>query len=292
LAESIQTHFVIGKKRLKSSTRSVRHHPVPPHYPPFDFDRAYRVCNEGIPLAGIFECSVSSTWNRERYDNHSTLAPEYDAVREKLRVEEKNSFYILLPCFLCYFLFGLHLSPLSFNWRKGKGRACVDNSSWIGKEDDGAPNDSIPAPSSAGHDDECPAVHYASALQRHLVWIWNLQISHPSIDILQFGDDVHVAFHQMLYSWIFFVFRWVRSSASGIPLRGGVSSRKCALTLPHVVIFPTPRLFSPTVCDSSCLLRPERNRSASQPHQIDVTWVSLISNWIAIINQCLWTIAH
>jgi hypothetical protein len=63
---------------------SVRHHPVPPGYPPLDFDRAYRACNEGIPLAGIFECSMSSTWNCERYDNHSTLAPEYDAVREKL----------------------------------------------------------------------------------------------------------------------------------------------------------------------------------------------------------------
>jgi hypothetical protein len=178
---------------------SVRHHPVPPGYPPLDFDRAYRACNEGIPLAGIFECSMSSTWNRERYDNHSTLAPEYDAVREKLRVEEKNSFYILLPRFLCYFLFGLHLSPLSFIWRKGKGRACVDNSSRIGKADDGAPNDSIPAPGSTGHDDECPAVHYASALQRHLVWIWNLRISHPNEDILQFGDDVHAAFHRMLY---------------------------------------------------------------------------------------------
>jgi hypothetical protein len=100
---------------------SVRHHPVPPGYPPLDFDRAYRGCTEGVPLASIFECSMSSTWNRERYDNHSTLVPEYDAVREKLRVEEKNSFYILLPRFICYFLFGLHLSPLSFNWRKGKG---------------------------------------------------------------------------------------------------------------------------------------------------------------------------
>jgi hypothetical protein len=29
--------------------------------------------------------------------------------------------------------------------------------------------------------------------------IWNLRISHPFEDILQFGDDVHAAFHQMLY---------------------------------------------------------------------------------------------
>jgi hypothetical protein len=41
---------------------SVRHHPVPPGYPPLDFDRAYRTCTKGVPLAGIFECSMSSTW--------------------------------------------------------------------------------------------------------------------------------------------------------------------------------------------------------------------------------------
>jgi hypothetical protein len=63
---------------------TMQHHQVPPGYPPVDFDRAYQACTEGVPLAGIFECSLASTWKREQYDNHSTLQPEYEAVREKL----------------------------------------------------------------------------------------------------------------------------------------------------------------------------------------------------------------
>jgi hypothetical protein len=105
----------------------------------------------------------------------------------------------MLPRFLAYFIFGLHLSPLNFVWRKGKGRACINNTSTIGPHDDGTPNASIPDPSTFGQDDECPAVHCATAFKWHITWIWNLHISHPLADILQFGDDVHAAFHRMLY---------------------------------------------------------------------------------------------
>jgi hypothetical protein len=45
---------------------TVRHHKVPPGYPPVDFNRAFRACTASVPLAGIFECSRSSTWSRER----------------------------------------------------------------------------------------------------------------------------------------------------------------------------------------------------------------------------------
>jgi hypothetical protein len=88
---------------------SVRHHPVPPGYPPLDFDCAYQACNEGIPLAGIFECSMSSTWNHERYDNHSTLAPEYDAVRKTQSQGEKQFLY---PSTLLPLLFPFRPPPL------------------------------------------------------------------------------------------------------------------------------------------------------------------------------------
>jgi hypothetical protein len=63
---------------------TVRHHPVPPGHPWLDFDRVYQACTEGVLLAGIFECSLESTWHHKQYDNHSTLAPEYDAMHEKL----------------------------------------------------------------------------------------------------------------------------------------------------------------------------------------------------------------
>jgi hypothetical protein len=219
---------------------SVRQQHVPPGYPPVDIDRAFRACTAGIPLAGIFECSKSSTWRREQYDNHPPLVAEHDAVWEKLRAEEQLSFYIMLPRFIAYFIYGLHLSPLNFVWRKGKGRACVNNSSTIGQHDDGAPNASIPAPGTSDCDDECPAVHYASAFKRHVTWIWNLRISNPGVNILQFADDVHAAFHCSLYHPdISIVFAFVFQEflcipvgtvlAQGTPRLGGVLWLKCAL---------------------------------------------------------------
>ena len=80
-----------------------------------------------------------------------------------------------------------------------KGRLCVDPSSHISADDDGAANTNIPPPGTPAREDECPAVWYATALSRHLTRIWRLRISHPSKDILQFTDDIHGAFHRLLY---------------------------------------------------------------------------------------------
>ena len=80
-----------------------------------------------------------------------------------------------------------------------KGRLCVDPSSKISATDDGAANESIPAPGTDGREDECPPIFYSSALMRHLTWIWRLRLAHPWDDILQFVDDIHSAFHRVLY---------------------------------------------------------------------------------------------
>ena len=83
---------------------------------------------------------------------------------------------------------------MTWQVRKGKGRLVVDPSSTIADYgDDGAPNQQIPDPSHE-HSDIIPPVYYATAFQRHLEYIWNLRISHPNEDILQYGDDVTAAF--------------------------------------------------------------------------------------------------
>ncbi|MGH7974573.1 MAG: hypothetical protein ACREBR_03520 [bacterium] len=83
--------------------------------------------------------------------------------------------------------------------RKGKGRICVDCTTRLDDNDDGAPNTLIPRPCTEDKEDENPCIYFASALKRHLEWIWNLRISHPKEDIQQYGDDIHAAFHRVLY---------------------------------------------------------------------------------------------
>jgi len=171
-----------------------------PGDPPVDFDRAYRVCTEGVPLAGSYECSFDSVRQRNLYDNHPGLEAVADDVRDKLAKEEAQSFHIALPRFIWRFILGIHIAPMVWNIRKGKGRLCIDPSNRISEDDDGNANASIPAPGEDDREDECPSVHYARALHRHLTYVWNLRITHPDEDILQFVDDIQAAFHRVLYN--------------------------------------------------------------------------------------------
>jgi hypothetical protein len=86
-----------------------------------------------------------------------------------------------------------------WNVWKGKGRLCADPSNTISQDDDGAANTNIPSPRMPDREDECPSIYYAMALHRHLTHIWNLRITDPQRDILQFVDDIQAAFHCILY---------------------------------------------------------------------------------------------
>jgi hypothetical protein len=177
----------------------LRQFPPLPGHPLVDIDRAYRIVTEGAPLAGIFECDYATVALRNQYDNHPPLQQVLTEVKAKLLEEEALTYHILLPRFLWRFIPGLHLSMMTWHVRKGKGRLIVDPSSTIDDYlDDGAPNSQIPDPS-LDHSDIIPPVYYATAFQRHLTYIWNLRISHPNEDILQYGDDVTAAFRRTLY---------------------------------------------------------------------------------------------
>jgi hypothetical protein len=123
-----------------------------------------------------------------------------DNVRAKLAKEEAQSFHVALPHFPWHFLPGIHIAHMVWVWQKGKGHLCVDPSSTISSDDDGAANDSIPPPGLDGHEDECPSIYYSNALHHHLTQIWNLCIMYLEEDILQYCDDIQeAAFHRVLY---------------------------------------------------------------------------------------------
>ena len=45
-----------------------------------------------------------------------------------------------------------------------------------------------------------PDIHYGTTFMRHLTRIWNLRISYPTTDILQWSDDVKGAFRHIKYN--------------------------------------------------------------------------------------------
>jgi len=176
---------------------AVTHIPPDPGEPVVDYGRAYRICTEGIPLKGHFECATADVDNRVKYDNHPGVYEQAEAILKRLAKEEHKSFHVALPRFMYLFIYGLHVCPMRWAIRHDKGRLCIDPTSRL-KSPNGAPNASIPKPKE-GRQDECPSVFYATAFIRYLIGLWDLRISHPTADILQHCDDLDAAFHRILY---------------------------------------------------------------------------------------------
>jgi hypothetical protein len=59
---------------------------------------------------------------------------------------------------------GLHVAKLVWVIQKMKGWLCVDPSSTILPDDDGAANDCIPKLGTMGWEGKCPLIYYSNAL--------------------------------------------------------------------------------------------------------------------------------
>ena len=177
----------------------VRNFPVRAGYPVMDYERAYRIISEGVPLRAIYSCPRRDTLRRLMYNNHPPLTAQEDDVRTKFGKEEARSLHLALPKFVAWFLPGLMISPLSWVVRKGKGRIIVDSSTVLAPGDRGNINAQIPKQGTPGRSDECPPVFYGNAFSRALEHIWNLRIDYPAEDILLHEDDIDAAFRRIVY---------------------------------------------------------------------------------------------
>jgi hypothetical protein len=180
--------------------QSLRERNPPVNDPPADLARGKRIFTQGVPLKGDFECPVDEIPIRDKYDNHPAIKKNYAAVEEKFAKEEQKSFHIHFPRFLVYFIVGILLNPLQWEFDKGKGRICVDCTNGAnGPDNEGSANTHIPKPSPK-NPDECPPVFYATALMRFFILIWRIRITFPGIEILLHADDLDSAFRRILYS--------------------------------------------------------------------------------------------
>jgi hypothetical protein len=177
-----------------------RERPPTQGLPPVDLPRGKAIFTQGVPLQGHFTCPQADIAKRNRYNNHPAISENYAAVEAKFAKEEQKSFHVHMQRFLVYFIVGLLLNPLQWEWDKGKGRICVDGTGGPdGPDTAGSCNTHIPKPS-VDNPDECPPVYYSTALMRFLVAIWRYRITHPDSDLLLHADDLDSAFRRILYS--------------------------------------------------------------------------------------------
>ena len=170
----------------------------PPGYQVVDLHLATRILSEGVPLAGHYACDYNDVRRRHLHNTHPPCQVFHDEIRAKLYQEEERSYHVLFPRPLWRFLYGLHLSFMTWVVRRGKGRIVIDPSTPLSPSDTGAANAAIPEP--AVDSLECPQVYYGNALLRHWQHIWNMRISFPTEDILLYKDDIEAAFHRIHYN--------------------------------------------------------------------------------------------
>ena len=151
-----------------------------------DLLQGKKIFTQGAPLKGHFVCPQSKIHARNVYDNHPAVEHNSEEVEEKFAKEEAMSYHIHIPRFIVYFIVGLLLNPLQWEWDKGKGPICADGTNGPeGSDTPGSCNTHIPK-LSAQNPDKCPPVF----LMCFLVAIWQLQITYPFINILLHADDV------------------------------------------------------------------------------------------------------
>jgi hypothetical protein len=195
-------------------------------YPTLFLELAMRCLREGVPLSGSFVSKRSDFLRRFMYDNHPPLREVLPDVREKFAKEEALSFHLVFPKFVALFVPGMMISPISWLFRKGKGRLIIDASSPLGPDDTGAPNSHIPSTGEQDKELENPPVFYGTALKRHLTAVWNMRISYPSEELLQHTDDIDAAFRRILYHPVLApVFSYVFQEFSIVPVGNIFGSR-------------------------------------------------------------------
>jgi len=183
---------------------SATHIPLAPSWPAVIFDRAFHTMTLGVPLAGHFQCSFSSIAKPNSYNNHDTIKTlEVEAaIRQKFVKEEELSYNVVFQRWIWCYIASLFLNPLTFvmpKYDSDMGQICVDGTNVIDCTNDGAPNQQIPKPGTTSQWDENPPISYGSALERCLIWLYNLCIDHPLEDLLMLPDDISTTFHQIFY---------------------------------------------------------------------------------------------
>ena len=155
-----------------------------------------RILTTGAPAKFSAESSHENFLDYWRYGNHKSVSNNQTKIEKVMNKEDKHRYLLPLPCWLVRFVPNLHLTPQGLIIKPGKNDRLVFDASHL-----------IKFYSVCSNMMTCPSVEhpieYGDAFQRYLTWIYNMRISLPTEDILQFSDDVSGAFRwPRLHPWI------------------------------------------------------------------------------------------
>ncbi len=170
-----------------------------------------RILTTGAPAAFHGESSVQNFLDYWRYGNHVSVNSNKAKIEKVMNKEDKHRYLLPLPCWLARFIPNLHVSPQGLIVKVDKNDRLVFDASHLIKFYSICSN-MMTLPQL-----EHP-IEYGDAFTRYLTWIYNMRISLPTTDIVQFSDDVSGAFRwPRLHPWIATAFSFMLFGTLYVP---------------------------------------------------------------------------
>ena len=170
-----------------------------------------RILTTGAPAEFMGESSVENFLDYWRYGNHKSVEHNKLKIEKVMNKEDKHRYLIPLPCWIARFIPNLHITPQGLIIKPDKNDRLVFDASHLIKFYSICSN--MMTTPSVEH-----PIEYGDAFTRYLTWIYNMRISLPNEDILQFSDDVSGAFRwPRLHPWIATAFSFLFFGTLYIP---------------------------------------------------------------------------
>ena len=160
--------------------------------PPKVISDLKKIFTLGCPMKMIASSSRKNFLDFLRYGNHKSIYQNLDKTMSTMSKEDRNQHTIPLPCWLARFIKHLHVTPQGLLIKKDKNDRLIWDGSFI-------PHwAAICINMMLNHASE-PEIIYGSTFMMYLLYLWNLRITYPSVDIMLMDDDVKGAFRHCKY---------------------------------------------------------------------------------------------
>ena len=153
-----------------------------------------RIFTSGSPAYCNAESTEANFQEYVKYGNHKSMEADPVATRKSLLKESKRGYVLLMDPQILQFLLHAHITPNGIIGadHPTKSPRVIFDSTFRPTVWSSAINDWT-----SKHNE--PPLAFASSFNDVLVWIWNLRISYPALEIYLIDDDVAGAFRHIKY---------------------------------------------------------------------------------------------
>lgn len=154
-----------------------------------DVERLY---TRGSPASFFYEESIVDSTTYFEYGNHGSVDNNIAVALDTINTEEKYSYCIPLPSWVCRYLLYAHRNPHAVLQKADKAPRLTSDGSFL-------PHPLATSVNLMHSNEYEPQLVYGDALLRNLTSIWNTRITYADDAIWLFDDDVAAAFRVAKY---------------------------------------------------------------------------------------------